>query len=56
MQQYLQGVNWPADKEQVAQTAESNDAPQGMLDQLRNLGDGQFSGSQDLISGLQGGV
>lgn len=56
MQQYLQGVNWPADKEQVAQTAESNGAPRGMLDQLRNLGDGQFSGSQELISGLQGGV
>lgn len=56
MQQYLQGVNWPADKEQVAQTAESNGAPRGVLDQLRNLGDGQFSGSQELISGLQGGV
>jgi hypothetical protein len=56
MQQYLQGVNWPADKEQVAQAAESNGAPRGMLDQLRNLGDGQFSGSQELISGLQGGV
>ena len=26
----LQGVNWPADKEQVAQTVESNGAPQGM--------------------------
>ena len=56
MQQYLQGVNWPADKEQVVQAAESNGAPRGMLDQLRNLGDGQFSGSQELISGLQGGV
>jgi hypothetical protein len=44
MQQYLQGVNWSADKEQVARTAESNDALQGMLDQLGNLGDGQFSG------------
>ncbi|CAN5255444.1 hypothetical protein BH24ACT19_BH24ACT19_22310 [soil metagenome] len=43
-QQYLEGANWPADKEQVAQTAESNGAPRGMLDQIRNLGDGQFSG------------
>ena len=55
-QQYLQGLSWPADKEQAAQkTAESNGAPQGMLDQIRNLGDGQFSGPQDVISGLQGG-
>lgn len=55
VQQYLQGVDWPADQEQVAQTAESNGAPQGMLDQLRNLGGGQFSGPQEVISGLQGG-
>ena len=54
MQQYLQGVNWPAGREQVAQAAESNGAPQGMLDQTRNLGGGQFSGPQDVISGLQG--
>ena len=56
MQQYLQGVTWSADKEQVARTAESNGAPQGMLDQLRNLGDDQFSGPQDPISGPIGGV
>jgi hypothetical protein len=53
MQQYLQGVNWPADEEQVAQTAKSNGTLlQGMLDQLRNLGDGWFCGSQELMSGL----
>lgn len=32
LQKYLQGVNWPADKEQVAGQAESNGAPQGVLD------------------------
>ena len=56
MQQYLQGVNWAAYKEQVAQAAESNGAPQGVLDQLRNPGDGQFSGPQDVMSGPIGGV
>ena len=56
MQQYLQGVNWAAYKEQVARTAESNGAPRGVLDQLRNLGDGQFFGPHDLMSGLIGGV
>jgi hypothetical protein len=56
MQQYLQVVNWSADKEQVARTAESNDALQGMLDQLGNLGDGQFSGPQVVMSGPIGGV
>jgi hypothetical protein len=56
MQQYLQGVNWSADNEQVARIAESNGALQGMLDQLGNLGDGQFSGPQVVMSGPIGGV
>lgn len=54
-QQYLQGVNWPADKQQVVNKAEGNGAPQPMLEQLKNLGGGQFSGPQDVIGKLQGG-
>ena len=35
LMQYLPGANFPADKEQVASTAECNDAPQrdGLADQ-----------------------
>ncbi len=54
LQKYLQGVNWPADKEQVAAQAESNGAPQGLLEQIKNLGGGQFDGPQDVIGSLQG--
>ena len=54
LQKYLQGVNWPADKEQVANKAEGNGAPQGLLEQIRNLGGGQFNGPQDVIGKLQG--
>ena len=43
-QQYLQGVNWPADKQEVVDKAEGNGAPQPMMKQLRNLGGGQLSG------------
>jgi len=53
MQQYLQVVNWSADKEQVAAQAESNGAPQGLLEQIKNLGGGQFDGPQDVIGSLQ---
>jgi hypothetical protein len=54
LQKYLQGVNWPADKEQVASQAESNGAPQGLLDKIKNLGGGgQFDGPQDVIGNLQ---
>jgi len=55
LQKHLQGVNWPADKEQVASQAESNGAPQGVLDKIKNLGGGQFDGPQDVIAKLQGG-
>lgn len=54
-QQYLQGINWPADKQQVVDKAKGNGAPQPMLEQLKNLGGGQFSGPQDVIGKLQGG-
>jgi hypothetical protein len=54
VQKYLQGVNWPADKEQVASQAESNGAPQGVLDKIKNPGGGQFDGPQDVIGKLQG--
>lgn len=40
LQQLLLGVNRPADKEQVTSTAEGNGAPQGLLEQIRNLGGG----------------
>ena len=53
-QQYLQGINWPADKQEVVDKAESNGAPQGRLDQIKNLGGGQFSSPQDVIAKLQG--
>ena len=54
-QQYLQGVNWPADKQEVVDKAEGNGAPQPMLEKLKSLGGGQFSGPQDVIGKLQGG-
>jgi len=55
LQKHLQGVNWPADKEQAASQAESNGGPQGVLDKIKNLGGGQFDGPQDVIAKLQGG-
>jgi hypothetical protein len=36
LQQYLQGVNFPAQKEEVASNAESNGAPQNIVDGIRN--------------------
>ena len=43
LQQYLQGVNFPAQKEEVASNAESNGAPQNILDGIRNAAQNQFN-------------
>ena len=37
MQQYLQGVDYPADKEGLISTAKSNDAPQDLIQELEGL-------------------
>ena len=36
LQQYLQGINFPAQKEEVASNAEGNGAPQNVVDGIRN--------------------
>lgn len=54
IQKYLDGINWPAEKDEVANKAEGNGAPEGMLAQIKNLGGGKFSGPQEVVSTLQG--
>ena len=43
LQQYLQGGNFPAQKEEVASNAESNGAPQNIVDGIRNAAQNQFN-------------
>lgn len=49
VQQYLQGINFPADKEEVASGAESNGAPQELIDQIRSAAKERFEGPQDVL-------
>ncbi len=37
VQQYLQGADYPADKEDLISTAKSNDAPQDFIQELESL-------------------
>ena len=39
-EQYLQGVEFPATKDELVSAAESNDAPQHLIEHLRGLKDG----------------
>jgi len=52
VQKYLEGLNFPASKEQVLATAESNGAPQALVEQIRALGPEQFSSPDDVVSAL----
>lgn len=52
VQQHLAGVQYPADKDTLVRTAESEGAPSEVLDILRELGDREYSGPPDVMSEL----
>ena len=52
VQKHLKGMNYPADKETLVQTAEQNGASGELLDQLRGLGQDEFSGPDDVMRAL----
>jgi ABC-type taurine transport system substrate-binding protein len=52
--QYVDGLDWPAKKEQVADKAQSNGAPDGAVEKIRNSSVEEFSGPQDVVSAVQG--
>ncbi|MDP8949369.1 MAG: glycosyltransferase [Actinomycetota bacterium] len=52
VQKHLKGINYPASKENLASTAESNNASGDLVEQLRNLPDQQFSGPGDVMEAL----
>lgn len=54
VQQYLSGISYPASKEEVASGAESNGAPQTLVDQIRNSSVEEFSSHQDVTQAVQG--
>ncbi len=54
LQQYLQGVNFPAQKEEVASNAESNGAPQNIVDGIRNAAQSQFNSQDEVLQAVKG--
>ena len=53
--QHLPGVRFPAEKEQVASTAERNNAPQELVQQIRNSGTENFNSAEEVLQKVQGG-
>jgi hypothetical protein len=54
MQQYLQGINFPTGKDEVASQAESNGAPRDFVDQIRNAATERFNGPEEVVQAVQG--
>ena len=55
LQGFLQGVNFPASKEEVASNAEGNNAPQELVQQIRNSGTENFNSADEVLQQVQGG-
>lgn len=52
LQQYVGDMNFPAKKDEVAEKAEQNGAPQQVVDQIKGLDKQEFSNLGDLQSTL----
>jgi hypothetical protein len=53
LQHYLRGVEFPAEKEEVASTAESNGATQDLATQIRNAEAERFESAEEVMQALQ---
>ena len=54
LQHYLRGVEFPAGKEEVAATAERNDAPQELVQKIRDADTQRFNGPDEVLQAVQG--
>jgi hypothetical protein len=52
VQKHLSGVDYPASKDEVIATAESNDAPQEIIEALQQTGAARFEGPDDVMAAL----
>jgi hypothetical protein len=54
LQNYLQGIDFPADKEEVASVAQSNGAPQEIVEKIRNADRERFDNSNYAFQEVRG--
>ena len=54
LQQFLPNLDFPASKEEVVSTAQSNDAPQEVVDRIRNSGQDTFNSADEVLQAVRG--
>ena len=52
-QQYLEGVEYPASKEELVSTAESNGAPGELIERIQALSTPEFSSAEEVTTELR---
>jgi hypothetical protein len=54
LQQLVPNVNFPATKDEVLSDLQSNDAPQEVVDQVRNSSKDTFNSADEVLQTVQG--
>ncbi len=51
--EYFKGLDYPASKEDLISAAESNGAPDTLVERIGTLGRAEFSSSEDVVAELR---
>jgi len=52
VQKFLKGADYPADRDDLLVVAESNDAPEDVIEALQELDESTFDGPDEVIEAL----
>jgi hypothetical protein len=55
LQQYMPNLSFPASKDDVVAEVQNNDAPQEVVDQIKNSGNDTFNSADDVLQTVRGG-
>ncbi len=54
LQQYMPNMNFPASKDEVISEVQNNDAPQDVVDQIKNSSTDSFNNADEVLQTVQG--
>jgi len=54
VQKFLKGADYPADRDELLSVAESNDAPEDVIEALEALEEATFDGPDEVVEALDG--
>ncbi len=55
-QRYIYGIDYPASKEEAAATAESNGAPDNLVQKIRNANRERFDNPNQVLQAVRGSL